>query len=77
MFFTLANKEQYEAAKNDVLGTIDSNLEKMFNEALAFETETLENGNVRIRFTVPGETCLQTEAIILPGSIAKGLLEKK
>ena len=77
MFFTLANKEQYEAAKNDVLGTIDSNLDKMFKSAIAFETETLDNGNVRIRFTVPGTVCLQTETIILPGSIAKGLLEKK
>lgn len=77
MFFTLANKEQYEAAKNDVLGTIDSNLNKMFERAIAFETETLENGNVRIRFTVPGETCLSTEVITLPDSITKGLLEKK
>lgn len=77
MFFTLANKEQYEAAKNDVLGTINSNLDKMFKSAIAFELEALDNGNVRIRFTIPEETFLQTEAIILPGSIAKGLLEKK
>lgn len=77
MFFTLANKEQYEAAKNDVLGTINSNLDKMFNGAIAFETETSDNGTTRIRFIIPGKTCLQTEAIILPGSIAKGLLEKK
>lgn len=76
MFFTLANKEQYEAAKNDVLGTINSNLDKMFTEAIAFETETLDNGNTRIRFTTPGETCLQTEVIILPESFTKGL-EKK
>ena len=77
MFFTLANKEQYEAAKNDVLGTINSNLEKMFNEALAFELEALDNGNVRIRFTVPGTVCLQTETIILPSLITKGLSEEK
>lgn len=77
MFFTLANKEQYEAAKNDVLGTVSSNLETMFNGAIAFETETLDNGNVRIRFTVPGTVCLQTETIILPSLIARGLLEEK
>lgn len=77
MFFTLANKEQYEAAKNDVLGTIDSNLDKMFKSAIAFETETLDNGNVRIRFTVPGTVCLQTETIILPSLITKGLSEEK
>lgn len=77
MFFTLANKEQYEAAKNDVLGTIDSNLDKMFKSAIAFETETLDNGTTRICFTIPNEKRLITEVIILPGSIAKGLLEKK
>lgn len=77
MFITIANKEQYEAVKKDVLGIISSNLEKMFDRAIVSEIETLDNGNVKIRFTIPGETCLQTEAIILPGSIAKGLLEKK
>ena len=77
MFITIANKEQYEAAKNDVLGTISSNLEKMFDRAIVSEIETLDNGNVRIRFTVPGETCLSTEAIVLPSAITKGMLEKK
>lgn len=77
MFITIANKEQYEAVKKDVLGTISSNLEKKFDSAIAVETEEWDNGNVRIRFTTPGETCLSTEAIILPSAIIKGLLEKK
>lgn len=77
MFVTIANKEQYEAVKNDVLGTIDSNLDKMFKRAIAFETEEWSNGNVRIRFTVPGEMGLSTEAIVLPSVITKGLFEEK
>ena len=77
MFITIANKEQYEAVKKDVLGTISSNLEKMFDRAIVSEIETLDNGNIKIRFTIPGETCLQTEAVILPGAITKGMLEKK
>ena len=77
MFITIANKEQYEAVKKDVLDTISSNLEKMFDRAIVSEIETLDNGNIKIRFTTPGETCLSTEAIILPSAITKGMLERK
>ncbi len=77
MFFTLANKEQYEAAKSNVLDTVASNLENMFKGAIAFETELLDNGNTRIRVTIPDETRFNTESIILPGAITKGLFEEK
>lgn len=76
MLFTIANKEQYEAAKKDVLGTIASNLEKKFDSAIAVEINTCEDGSVKLRFTTPAEHYLSSESICLNSSLSEGFSKK-
>lgn len=76
--FTLANAEQYNAAKKDVIGTITSNLEKLFNMSISVELEKLESGAVRIKFMYPFEnTQLLNHYITLPSDVVAGLIKEE
>lgn len=73
--FTLANAEQYNSAKNDVIGTISNHIEKLFKCSIAVEMLSLDGGAVKLKFTYPFEnTQMITQCIIIPADLAIGLM---
>lgn len=77
MLYSLANKQQYEAVMQDVLGTIRNNLTKKFNSAIAVETIPCDDGSVRLRFTIPEESFLRIENVNLNATLAEGLIKEQ
>ena len=72
--FTLGNPEQFVAAKNDIVKTVASNLESMFESAIAVEVMGTDSNVVRIRFTIPDGSTLSTRSVVIPVELSAGLL---
>lgn len=79
MLVSLTDPKQYEAIKNDLIGTISTNLDTMFKKSVAARLEETEGGGLKLIFSVPYEESLLTSTVCLSNTIINGkqFLNKK
>ena len=69
MLISLANKEQFDAIKKAVIDVVVSNIEAEFEKSVAVELTGNDTDGLRMRFSQPTETFLQTHTIQLPSTV--------
>ena len=79
MLVSLTDPKQYEAVKNDLIGTISANLDQMFKKSVAVRLDETEGGGLKLVFSVPFDEAMLTSTVCLPGTIinSKNFLNKK
>ena len=79
MLVSLTDPKQYEAVKNDLIGTINANLDQMFKKSVAVRLDETEGGGLKLVFSVPFEDAILTSTVCLPSTIINGknFLNKK
>lgn len=79
MLVSLTDPKQYEAIKNDLIGTINANIDAMFKKSLAVKLEETDGGGLKVVFSVPFEDSILTSTIYLPSTVINGkqFLNKK
>ena len=74
MLVSLTDPKQYEAVKNDLIGTISANIDTMFKKSVAVKLEETDGGGLKVVFSVPYEDAILQSTIYLPGTIINGKL---
>lgn len=69
MLISLANKEQFDAVKKTIIDTVVTNIEAEFEKSIAVELTGNDSDGLRMRFSQPTETFLQTHTIQLPSTV--------
>lgn len=79
MLVSLTDPKQYEAVKNDLIGTINANLDQMFKKSVAVRLDETEGGGLKLVFSVPFDEAMLTSTVCLPSTIINGknFLNKK
>ena len=79
MLVSLTDPKQYEAIKNDLIGTINANIDAMFKKSVAIRLDETEGGGLKLVFSVPFDEAMLTSTVCLPGTIINGknFLNKK
>ena len=79
MLVSLTDPKQYEAVKNDLIGTINANLDQMFKKSVAVRLDETDGGGLKLVFSVPFEDAMLTSTVCLPSTIINGkiFLNKK
>ena len=79
MLVSLTDPKQYEAVKDDLIGTISANIEEMFKKSVAVKLDETDGGGLKLVFSVPFEDAILTSTVCLPGTIINGknFLNKK
>lgn len=78
MLVSLTDPKHYEAVKDDLIGTISANIDKMFKKSVAVRLDETEGG-LKLVFSVPFEDAILTSTVCLPSTIINGknFLNKK
>lgn len=74
MLVSLTDPKQYEAIKNDLIGTISANIDAMFKKSVAVRLDETEGGGLKLVFSVPFDEAMLTSTVCLPGTIINGKL---
>ena len=74
MLVSLTDPKQYEAVKDDLIGTISANLDQMFKKSVAVRLDETEGGGLKLVFSVPFEDAMLTSTVCLPSTIINGKL---
>ena len=74
MLVSLTDPKQYEAVKDDLIGTISANIEEMFKKSVAVRLDETEGGGLKLVFSVPFEDAILTSTVCLPSTIINGKL---
>lgn len=79
MLVSLTNSKTYEAVKNDLIGTITSNIDAMFAKSVAVKLDETDGGGLKLVFSVPYEDAILQSTVCLPSTIISGkqFLNKK
>lgn len=79
MLVSLTDPKQYEAVKNDLIGTINANIDAMFKKSVAVRLDETDGGGLKLVFSVPFNEAMLTSIVCLPGTIVNGknFLNKK
>ena len=79
MLVSLIDPKQYEAVKNDLIGTINANLDQMFKKSVAVRLDETDGGGLKLVFSVPCEDAILQSTVCLPSTIINGknFLNKK
>ena len=79
MLVSLTDPKQYEAIKNDLIGTINANIDAMFKKSVAARLDETDGGGLKIVFSVPYEDAILQSTVCLPSTIINGknFLNKK
>ena len=79
MLVSLADPKQYEAVKNDLIGTINASLDAMFKKSVAVKLDETDGGGLKLIFSVPFEDAMLQSTVCLPSTIINGkqFLNKK
>lgn len=79
MLASLADSKQYEAVKNDLIGTISANIDAMFKKSVAVKLDETDSGGLKLVFSVPFEDSMLTSTVCIPNTIISGkqFLDKK
>lgn len=79
MLVSLTDPKQYEAVKNDLMGTISANIDAMFKKSVAVKLDETEGSGLKLIFSVPFEDSILTSTVHLPNTIISGkqFLNKK
>ena len=79
MLVSLTDPKQYEAVKDDLIGTISANLDQMFKKSVAVRLDETDGGGLKLVFSVPFEDAMLTSTVCLPSTIINGknFLNKK
>ena len=79
MLVSLTEPKQYEAVKNDLIGTINANLDQMFKKSVAVRLDETDGGGLKLVFSIPFDEAMLTSTVCLPGTIINGknFLNKK
>lgn len=72
MLVSLTNPKQYEAVKNDLIGTISANIDEMFKKAIAVKLDETDAEGLKLIFSVPFEDAVCTSTVCLPNTIISG-----
>jgi hypothetical protein len=72
MLASLADPKQYETIKNDLIGTINANLDQMFKKSVAVRLDETDGGGLKLIFSVPFEDALLQSTVCLPNTIING-----
>jgi hypothetical protein len=79
MLVSLTDPKQYEAVKNDLIGTISANIDAMFKKSVAVKLDETDGGGLKLVFSVPFEDSMLTSTVCIPNTIISGkqFLDKK
>ena len=79
MLVSLTDPKQYEAVKNDLIGTINSNIDEMFKKSVAVRLDETDGGGLKLVFSVPFNEAMLNSTVCLPSTIINGknFLNKK
>ena len=79
MLVSLTDPKQYEAVKDDLIGTISANIDAMFKKSVAVRLDETDGGGLKLVFSVPFEDAILTSTVCLPNTIINGkhFLNKK
>ena len=79
MLVSLTDSKQYEVVKNDLIGTINANINTMFQKSVAVKLDETDGGGLKLTFSVPHEDSMLTSVVFLPNTIINGkqFLNKK
>ena len=79
MLVSLTDPKQYEAVKNDLIGTINANIDEMFKKSVAVRLDETDGGGLKLVFSVPFEDAMLNSTVCLPSTIINGknFLNKK
>lgn len=79
MLVSLTDPKQYEAVKNDLIGTINANIDAMFKKSVAVKLDETDGNGLKLTFSVPFEDSILTSTVYLPSTIISGkqFLNKK
>ena len=79
MLVSLTDPKQYEAIKNDLIGTVSANIDEMFKKSVAVRLDETDGGGLKLVFSVPFEDSLLTSTVCIPNTIVNGkcFLNKK
>lgn len=79
MLVSLTDPKQYEAVKDDLIGTINASIDTMFKKSVAVRLDETEGGGLKLIFSVPYEDAMLTSTVCLPITIISGkqFLNKK
>ena len=72
MLVSLTDPKQYEAVKDDLIGTINTNIDTMFKQAVAVRLDDTEGGGLKLIFSVPFEDSMLVSTVCLPNAIING-----
>ena len=74
MLVSLTDPKQYEAVKDDLIGTISANIDEMFKQSVAVKLDETEGGGLKLVFSVPFDEAMLTSTVCLPSTIINGKL---
>lgn len=79
MLVSLTDPKQYEAIKNDLIGTLSANIDAMFKKSVAVKLDETDGGGLKLVFSVPFEDAMLQSTVCLPSTIINGkqFLNKK
>lgn len=79
MLVSLTDPKQYESIKNDLIGTISTNIDAMFKKSVAVKLDETDGGGLKLIFSVPFEDSMLTSTVCIPNTIISGkqFLNKK
>lgn len=79
MLVSLTDPKQYETIKNDLIGTISSNIDEMFKKSVAVKLDETDGGGLKLVFSVPFDDAMLHSTVCLPSTIINGkqFLDKK
>lgn len=79
MLVSLTDPKQYEAIKNDLIGTINANIDAMFKKSVAVKLDETDGGGLKLIFSVPFDDAMLQSTVCLPNTIINGkqFLNKK
>lgn len=72
MLVSLTDPKQYEAIKNDLIGTISNSIDEMFKKSIAVKLDETDGGGLKLVFSVPFEDALLQSTVCLPSTIISG-----
>ncbi len=79
MLVSLTDPKQYEAVKDDLIGTISANIDAMFKKSVAVKLDETDGGGLKLVFSVPFDDAMLQSTVCLPSTIISGkqFLNKK
>lgn len=79
MLVSLTDAKQYETVKTDLINTIGSNINAMFQKSVAVKIDESDGNGLKLTFSIPYEDLISTATIYVPSSIINGkqFLNKK